>query len=405
MCFSSLAGQTIFIAQFNTPIRETFNLSHGDFGLLYTLATLASSVCLVFAGALADRLAPRLLGLICLTGLALTSLAMSQVAHVVMLGVLLFGLRFFGQGMMMQIAMTTMSRWFTRFRGRALSLAQLGIPTGEAILPFMATLAIAAIGWRQVWIVVAGGIVLALIPAVAFLLRDPPDGKRALARGEINPDGDTATAPTGQRWTRGAVLKDPLFWFVIPGFMGPPAIGTLFLFHQANLTAIKGWDLTLFTAFFPILSASSVVMAIIAGIMVDRFGAWRIVPFILIPEGIACLLIATIDPMWVVPLFLISIGMTMGMMSPVVGGLWAELYGTAHLGAIRALATSAFVLASAVGPGFAGALIDAGVPLDLQGFGYALYCFVGVAAYIVLRGRFADRVNDIAAERQAVMPG
>ena len=401
MCFSSMAGQTIFIAQFNTAIRDTFSLSHGAFGLIYTIATLASSICLVFAGALADRIAPRILGLACLTGLALVAIGMSQVANIFMLGVELFGLRFFGQGMMGHIAMTTMSRWFNRFRGRALSFAQLGFPSGEAILPFVMTLSIAAFGWRQVWLAAAAVLLLVLAPAIAFLLRDPPDGKRAMARGEKNPDADTVTTPIGQRWTRGAVLRDPLFWLIIPGFMGPPAIGTLFLFHQANLAQIKGWDLTLFTAFFPVLSITVVVTAVISGMLVDRFGAWRIVPFILIPEGVGCVMIGVLDPIWMVPMFLASFGMTGGMMSPVVGALWAEIYGTAHIGTIRALATAAFVLASAIGPGIAGAMIDIGMPLDRQAFFYALYCFGAAGAYIALTPRFAARIAQMADERAA----
>lgn len=404
MCFSSMAGQTIFIAQFNTAIRDVFSLSHGEFGFLYTIATLASSICLVWAGALADKIAPRILGLICIAGLALVAIGMSQVTHVVALGFALFGLRFFGQGMMGHIAMTTMSRWFNRFRGRALSFAQLGFPTGEAILPFIVTLSIVAFGWRQVWIGAAAVLILVLAPAVAFLLRDPPDGKRALARGEKNPDGDTATEPVGLRWTRRTVLKDPLFYMLIPGFMGPPAIGTLYIFHQAHLSVLKGWDLTVFTAFFPVLSVSVVVIAIISGTLVDRFGAWRIVPFILIPQGFGCIILGTLDPVWSIPLFLMTFGMTGGMMSPVVGALWAEIYGTAHIGAIRALATSAFVLASAIGPGIAGGLIDIGVELDTQSFFYAAFCFGASAAYFALRGRFGARVGEMSAERAAVTP-
>lgn len=404
MTFSSMAGQTIFIAQFNTSIREVFSLSHGEFGFLYTLATLASSLGLVWAGGLADRFPPRTLGLICIAGLAAVAIGMSQVTSVIALGFALAGLRFFGQGMMGHIAMTTMSRWFHRFRGRALSFAQLGFPTGEAIVPLSVTLAIMAFGWRQVWLGAAAILLLVLAPMIAFLLRDPPDGKRALARGEKNPDADAATQPVGIRWTRGAVLRDPLFFMIVPGVMGPPAIGTLFIFHQAHLTVLKGWDLTTFTAFFPILSVSAVVAALISGMMIDKHGAWRVLPFILIPEGFGCLFIGTLDQVWTIPIFLMTFGLTGGMMSPVLGALWAEIYGTAHLGKIRALATAFFVSASAIGPGIAGLLIDWGVDLKPQSFYYAAYCFIGASGYFIMRHKFAARVEQMANERLAVTP-
>lgn len=393
MMFSSVAGQTVFIAQFNTSLRQAFSLSDGQFGLVYTLSTLASSVLLIWAGALADRLAPRLLALVCMAGLAAVSVGMSLVDHVVVLGILIFGLRFFGQGMMVHIAMTTMSRWFNRFRGRALAFAQFGFPTAEASLPFFTTLAIAAFGWRQVWVAVATVLIIVLMPLLTLLLRNPPDGRRAKAQGLINPDGDTSSGPTGENWTRGAVLKDPIFFALIPGFMASPAIVTLFLFHQANLSALKGWDLTLFTAFFPFLSLTTVLTSIMAGILVDRFGAWRIVPFVLIPLGIGALGVGLFDPVWVVPGLFICFGLTGGLMSPVVGALWAELYGTAHIGAIRALATSALVLASAIGPGIAGGLIDAGIPLDKQAFVYAAFCFVAVIGYLMLMPALKNRIT------------
>lgn len=405
MTLASMAGQTVFIAQFNGPLRETFALSHGAFGLLYTLATLMSSISLIWVGALADRIAPRPLAVACALLLAATCLLMSQVQHVVVLGLALFGLRLLGQGMMTHIAVTTMSRWFNRFRGRALAFTQLGFPSGEAILPFVITIAIGSLGWRQVWIASALALVLLIAPVLTFLLRDPPDGKKALARGAVNPDGALSGHPTGRSWTRGVVLRDRVFWLAIPGFMGPPAIGTLFIFHQAHLAQIKGWELTSFTALFPVLSVSTVVTSLVSGALIDRFGAFRLIPLVLLPEAIGCLALGATDAYWAMPVFFASFGMTMGLMSPVLGALWAELYGTAHLGAIRALATSAFVLASAVGPGLAGTLIDLGFELDRQAFFYAGYCVAAACLYAVLRPVFAARAAEIAGEREALMPG
>lgn len=397
MTFATQPGQTIFIAQFNASLRDTFGLSHGEFGGLYTIATLASATVLIWAGGLADRLSPRRLATIVMGGLAAMALLMAAQQHVAMLVLALAGLRFFGQGMLAHVAMTTMARWFNRFRGRALSFAGLGFTLGEATLPFTLTLAIAAIGWRQVWVATALVLLAVLLPLVAFLLRDPPDGKRALARGQLNPDAAAPGVPTGAHWTRAAVLRDPLFYAIVPGIMAPPAIGTLFIFHQAHLVAIKGWDLMTFTAFFPVLSATVVISALVAGVLVDRFGAWRLMRLILLPQAIGCLVIATLAPQWAIPLFFICFGMTSGMLSPVLGALWAELYGTAHLGAIRALATAAVVAASAIGPGLAGLLIDAGVELDGQGFGYAAYSLAGTALYFLLQRAFGRRAASLSA--------
>jgi MFS family permease len=153
--------------------------------------------------------------------------------------------------------------------------------------------------------------------------------------------------------------------------MGPPAIGTLFIFHQAHLAELKGWDLTTFTAFYPVLSVSVVAASLTAGFLVDRLGASRLMPIVLLPLAAACLVVATLTPAWAIPLLFLCFGLSNGLMNPVVGALWVELYGTAHIGAIRSLVTAYLVAASALGPGLAGALIDTGAELDAQAFGYA----------------------------------
>ncbi|MFD2646752.1 MFS transporter [Devosia albogilva] len=390
MTLATMPGQTNFIAQFNTALRTEFGLSHGEFGGFYTLATLASASVLVFAGVLADRLPARRLAIICMLGLAATALIMAGAGHVAVLVVALALLRFFGQGMLSHVAMTTMSRWFNRFRGRALSFAGLGYTVGDAILPFLLTVSILAFGWRNVWAGAAAILVGLVVPVIWFLLRDPPEGRKG--RPVVaNPDGMTTLEPTGLKWTRARVIRDPLFLVLLPGIMAPPAIGTLYIFHQAHLTEVKGWDLTSFTAMFPFLSLSVAVSSIFAGFMVDRFGSWRLMPFVLVPLAAASLILGTAQPIWSMPAVFVGIGLTQGMMNPVVGALWVELYGTAHIGAIRSLATAALVAASALGPGIAGFFIDSGVPITVQTFGYAGYCIAGSLAYLALRGAMARR--------------
>lgn len=79
---------------------------------------------------------------------ALAALGMAGTGSVWLLGLSVFVLRFCGQGMFSHIAMTAMGRWFVARRGRAVSIAALGHPAGEVVLPILAVLLIALIGWR-----------------------------------------------------------------------------------------------------------------------------------------------------------------------------------------------------------------------------------------------------------------
>ena len=56
LMFWTSPGQTYLISLFGDQLRHDFGLSHGDFGSIYTLATIASAAILWSAGRLVDRL-------------------------------------------------------------------------------------------------------------------------------------------------------------------------------------------------------------------------------------------------------------------------------------------------------------------------------------------------------------
>jgi hypothetical protein len=63
-------------------------------------------------------------------------------------------------------------------------------------------------------------------------------------------------------------------------------------------------------------------------------------------------------------LFMMLIGLTSGAAGTVVGSMWAEIYGVAHLGSIRAMATALGVLSTAGSPVMMGLVIDAGISME-----------------------------------------
>ncbi|MEM7496784.1 MAG: MFS transporter [Pseudomonadota bacterium] len=211
MTFGSSFGQTFFISLFAGGIRAEFGLSDGDWGILYTAATLGSAAILVQAGRLADSVAlrPLLLGTVALYAAALVLMALAPSALWLGLGVL--GLRFCGQGMMSHLAMTATARWFRANRGRAVAIAVLGFPAGEALLPPVAVLLIGAVGWRDGWLLAAGTLLCVVLPVLLLLL----------ARGGRVPQGEggheSAAGMDGRHWTRRRVLSHWAFWALMPG--------------------------------------------------------------------------------------------------------------------------------------------------------------------------------------------
>jgi MFS family permease len=253
-------------------------------------------------------------------------------------------------------------------------VASLGFAVGNAIYPVIFVALMAYFGWRELW-VLAAGLAILLIPVIMWLLRTertPQSISKSYASFGMN----------GVHWTRNRMLKHWLFWMAIPLIVGPPAWATAFFFQQVPLVEAKGWDLLDFVALFPILTLGSVTFNVAAGAAVDKWGAGRLLPFMIVPFAISFMIIAASDTLLMAGVAMAFLGMGMGSQGTIVGAFWAEHYGTQFIGSIKAAAMAIVVLGSAIGPAVSGSMLDAGITFDTQLMAYALYFLAtGVLAY------------------------
>lgn len=368
LTFLSSFGQTFFISVFAGEIRETYALSHGEWGGLYSLGTMASAVVMVWAGSFTDVFRVRLLGPVILAGLAIACVVMGLNSWAAVLPISIFLLRFFGQGMSSHLAMVAMARWFTTTRGKALSIATLGYAVGEALLPIVFVAALGFVHWQSLWLICAGVCLLG-IPVLIRLLRNERT-PQSLAKSE------SSTGMNGRQWTRRQALRHPLFWTVVPAILGPSAFVTALFFHQVHLAEIKGWSHIELVSLFPVYTVVGIIAMLTVGWALDKYGTKRLMPFFLLPIVAGFLCFAAGNSPLLAMVGFAFVAMTSGANSTLIPAFWAEYYGTAHIGSIKALATAVMVLGSAIGPAITGALIDLGIGLETQ--------FVGIAAYFVL---------------------
>ncbi|MEK9660293.1 MAG: MFS transporter [Alphaproteobacteria bacterium] len=382
LSFGSSFGQTFYISLSSAQIREAFDLTHGGFGLAFTVATLASGVVLVWAGRLIDRLDLRLFSALVVGGLVAGMAAMSVVGSVVALTIVLFVLRICGQGLMIHTASTTLARYLDRDRGKALSVGMLGQPAGEAVLPLFAVGFIAAIGWRDAWLLAAAATAAVAFVLLPLLLRGQ-GARHAEYLVRTVDDGAVAdgTPAARRHWTRGEVLRDPRFFMMVPMVLAFPFIGTGFFFHQVYIAETRGWPIALLASAFVGFAIARVVASLVFGPAIDRYGAARLVTLPLAPLVVTLVTVIVSDH-WIVPVvYLAALGVSVGMLIPLLGAVWAELYGTRHIGAIKAQSTSIVVLGSATSPAVFGFLIDHGVSIAR----ISVLCLV----YVVAAGALA----------------
>ncbi len=353
IAFWSSPGQTYLISLFGAEIRGEFGLSHGGFGSIYTAATLISAAILWQAGQWIDRL--RLATFVWWVAAAMATLTagFSLVAGPLSLMFGILCVRFMGQGLMSHIAITAMARRYERERGRALAIAGLGFPIGQAVFPLVVVAALALMDWRTIWLMLGAAAALTMLPLVPLLLRRTPgqDGR--------GPDALADSAGSRRQWTRAEMLRDPRFYLITPQPMAHSAIVTGIFFHQVHLVQIKGWSLEWWGICFSVYAVCHVGGSLAAGWLVDHMRARRLVPFVLVPMVAALAALAGLQyPIWAA-LIMGLIGIGSGAAQAATAALWPEIYGTRHLGAIRSVAAVMSVFASALGPVFMGWALDA----------------------------------------------
>lgn len=370
-------GQTFLISLFGGHVREALELGNTGYGLIYSLATLASAVTLVRAGRVVDTRDLRLVTAGVLATAAAGCALLAGAHGVLVLLVAFYLLRLSGQGMMVHVAQTTMGRYFRAERGRAVSIAMLGLPLAEALMPMTLVAATGLLGWRTTWLAAAVVLAVAMVPLALWLLRGHSE-RVATWQAEVDATASDE-ARDGTDWRRRDVLRHPVFYALMPAIMGPPLIVTALFFHQVPVAEAKGWGLDWLASSFLAFGAAHVVGLVLAGPLVDRLGARRLVPLLLVPMLLALLTLALVPGSWAAPVYLFLMGMSAGTAGTLMGALWAELYGTRHLGAIRALAQAVMIMTTAVSPVLAGALLDAGMApttLALVLAGYTLAAFL-----------------------------
>lgn len=365
---SSSFGQTFFISLFLPYFLTDFDLTKGDFGLLYAGATLVSALCLPYLGSQIDKLDLKRYTAFTLFGMAAAAFLVASAPHFLVLALGVVGLRLTGQGLLGHISQTVMAREFGPSRGKALGFASLGYPMGEALLPLACAAALGFLPWRSIWAAVGvGALVLVMPVALALWHRRPELTEGSLETQKVS---SGAGAPD-----RSSFFRDSRVLLTLPALITPPFVLTgLFLF-QAPLSEYKGWSLEWMAAAFTGFAVTRAVCSLGVGSLIDRFSATALLPIYTFPMGAAVLLVRFGESPWLVFPYLMLIGVTAGAMGSIVSAVWAEMFGSENVGRVRSFGAAAAVFAAAGAPAVMGFLFNRGV-----GFGQILLGFAATVA-------------------------
>ena len=379
--FFSSFGQSFFLGLFNSSIRETLSITHGQFGSIYASATLLSSFILIWVGKKIDDINIFRFALYVTLLLAFSCFFFSKISSIVFLFIAVFLMRFSGQGLMSHTATTTISRFFTKSRGKALSIGWFGLSTAEFILPVLIVYLLTLTAWQNIWLSISV-LILFFLPFIAFALIKNLNFD---SREDVN--DQNFVEKEIKNWTRVEVLKDYRFYIVCLNMLAMPWIATGVFVYQSYITESKEWGEFVIAQSFMAYSVLSVITLLGSGFLIDKFTSRKLLIFMNIPLLISMLVLFYLDISISAFIFLGLIGISNGLANVLGSSTWAEIYGVKYIGSIKALTTALMVFSTAFGTALFGLLIDKGFTIEQIAVISFVYIFLSLIALFVVRNR------------------
>ena len=376
--FFSSFGQSFFLGLFNSPIRNELGITHGQFGNIYAMATIISSVLLIWVGKKIDEYQIFYYSFFVIILLFLSSLFFSFINSIFLLAIGIFLMRFSGQGLMSHTSTTTISRFFEKSRGKALSTIWFGLSSAEFILPVFVTYFFVIYSWRTVWQGIAIIIIL-FLPIVIF------NTIRSVKLESREKDQNPKINLKIKSWRRVEVIKDFRFYIVSLNMLAMPWVATGVFVYQSFITESKMWSIYTIPKAFMVYSITSIITLFFSGFLVDKFTSRKLIPLMNIPLFFAMLVLFYYEQEISAFIFLGLIGVSNGLANVLGSSTWAEIYGVKYIGSIKALTTALMVFSTAFGTALFGALIDRGYDIENIALIAGIYIIVSLALLVSIR--------------------
>ena len=379
--FFSSFGQSFFLGLFNTSIRNELSITHGQFGSIYASATLLSSFVLIWFGKKIDDINISKFAFFVILLLSFSSFFFSTISSTFLLFLAIFFMRFSGQGMMSHTATTTVSRYFTKSRGKALSTSWFGLSSAEFILPVLIIYLLSIYDWKTIWKSISLIVLIILPLASYFLVKNLNFESRETDGTEKQKEKNI------KNWKRIEVLKDYRFYIICANMLAMPWIATGTFVYQSFILSSKNWGPYIIAQSFMAYSILSVITLIISGILIDKFTSRKLIVYMNIPLLISVFIIIYFDQSFTAFIFLGLIGISNGFANVLGSSTWAEIYGVKYIGSIKALTTALMVFATAFGTALFGYLIDRDFSIEQIGMISAIYISISLISLFFIRGK------------------
>lgn len=360
------------LSVFLKPITLDLGVSRGIFSLLRSGEHLLYALMAPWVGAKLDRYGPR--------GMMVAGAILSAIGFLLLGWVYSFWqfasvrmtLMAVGHALVCYFVVNvTVARWFIRMRGRALAISHLGHGIAKVAISAILGWLLTFIGWRQVWTLFSGlVVVLAVIPVAIFMRRSPediglhPDGEVIYEPTDspLHAQGPTARLGEGPEpdvyWTRKEVRQTSTFWLIILVF-GMVDVGVTGLnLHVVSYVSDLGFGVIEAALTMTVIAGTQTVSGLLWGIVGERVSVRKIISFLFVMEAVGLYVAANAQDLSTIYLGFLFYGLGLGGVQVLEEVMWANYFGRVSLGMVRGAALQIVLLFGVCGPPFFGFVND-----------------------------------------------
>jgi MFS family permease len=340
---------------FFAALLEEFGWRRASLAGAFSLYAFAYCVFGFPAGRLTDRWGPRVV--IAAGGLFLgVALAGMSLVSRVWEPYLLYGIvAALGMGTAYVPCNATVVKWFVRRRGLAAGLASSGASFGTLVLPLLAQLLVARVGWRGAYLVFGLGVLVVLNVVAVIMRRDPeslglhPDGAAAPAPA----DGAVAALPLGH------AIRTSTFWLLWAAFAAIWIPVFIPLVHVVPLARDLGVPPLLAASVVSVLGVGAIAGRLVMGALSDRLGRKAVIAASMVVQALAFAAFAGVRDLWTLLATAFAFGYAYGAISTLFTPLVSDLFGREHAGTLVGVLFALAGSMGGLGPVLAGAVYDA----------------------------------------------
>jgi MFS family permease len=398
MTFAS-SGSRFSFGVFVIPMSQELHWGRDQLALAASLNLILAGLMRPLVGILADRVGSKQMAM---TGVALggTALVLTSFARELWQFYLAYGvLLAIGYACASPVTVTTLvSQWFVKRRSLAMSIGSTGTALGELITVPLAMLAVISVGWENAFRVIAGFMLIIVLPVGLILLSNRPADKGLEPFG-YEPGETARRRASAIAMTLRETIRTGDFWRLGLGFFVCGFTMSFASTHFVPFAMDMGFEQMSAANALGLVGACSLAGGLSAGYLGDRFSRKNVLATVYLLRGLSFAILLQAHDLPTLYLGSFVLGISWTSTGALTSAIAADKFGLKHLGTIYGTMFTIMPIGTGIGAYLAGVIYEARHGYELSLIASALAGLI--AAVVVFGVREPDRQGGARDERKS----